>query len=102
MSIYLTSTLETYHVDTEHEVDSLVNEAKSDTRYSLAKYTSELKNIKEKGEIIDEYYKVTLNKVFTELKEPDREVSVNYTVDIPTLAELPIGLEYESEGNDED
>ena len=49
--------------------------------YTLTKYVSEKKEVKAKGEIIDEFYKVTLTKVFTDIKEPDSVASVIYEVE---------------------
>ena len=76
MSKYLVSTTETYRVDTENEA-----EAKQNGSYVLGKYTSEHKERKSKGEVIDEYWKLTLTKLFNDIKEPDSIVNVNYEVE---------------------
>ena len=78
---YLTTCVETYRVDTEAEAASLINEAKTATNFALIKYNCEHKERKQKGEIIDEYYKVTLTKGFNNEKEPDCEVNIIYEVD---------------------
>lgn len=75
---YLISTQETYRVDTEEEVQKLIEEAKKDGRYSLAKYTRAYKDKKQKGEIVESWYRVSLTKEFNEEKEPDRFVEVSY------------------------
>ena len=81
MSKYLVSTTETYRVDTEIEATKAIEEAKQDGSYVLGKYTSEHKERKSKGEVIDEYWKLTLTKLFNDIKEPDSIVNVNYEVE---------------------
>ena len=78
---YLIQTVETYCADTEAEAQGIITEAKAAGEYTLTKYTSEKKEVKAKGEIIDEYYKVALTKVFTDIKEPDSVASVIYEVE---------------------
>lgn len=81
MSKYLVSTTETYRVDTENEATRAIEEAKQDGSYILGKYTSEHKERKSKGEVIDEYWKLTLTKLFNDIKEPDSIVNVSYEVE---------------------
>ena len=81
MSKYLVSTTETYRVDTENEATKAIEEAKQNGSYVLGKYTSEHKERKSKGEVIDEYWKLTLTKLFNDIKEPDSIVNVNYEVE---------------------
>ena len=78
---YLIQTVETYRADTEAEAQGIITEAKAAGEYTLTKYTSEKKEVKAKGEVIDEYYKVALTKVFTDIKEPDSVASVIYEVE---------------------
>lgn len=77
---YLISTVETYRVDTESEATQLIAEAKSDNKFTLSKYNCERKDIKEKGEIVGEYYKVSFTKVFNDIKDPVVETTVAYEV----------------------
>ena len=81
MSKYLVSTTETYRVDTENEATKAIEEAKQDGSYVLGKYTSEHKERKSKGEVIDEYWKLTLTKLFNDIKEADTPVTVSYKID---------------------
>ena len=81
MSKYLVSTIETYRVDTENEATKAIEEAKQDGSYVLGKYTSEHKERKSKGEVIDEYWKLTLTKLFNDIKEADTPVTVKYEVE---------------------
>ncbi len=81
MSKYLVSTIETYRVDTEAEAAKAIEEAKNDNSYVLGKYTSEHKERKSKGEVIDEYWKLSLTKLFNDIKEADTPVTINYEID---------------------
>ena len=80
MSKYLVSTVETYRVDTETEATKVIEEAKKDNVYVLGKYTSEHKERKSKGEIVDEYWKISLTKLFNDIKEADTPITINYEV----------------------
>lgn len=81
MSKYLVSVVETYRVDTEKEAAQAIEEAKKDGSYILGKYTSEHKERKSKGEVIEEYWKLSLTKLFNDIKEPDTIVEINYGVE---------------------
>jgi hypothetical protein len=78
---YLIQTTEIYRVDTDAEAASLIAEAKTAAEYILAKYSSEKKEVKSKGEVIEEYFKVSLTKIFTDIKDPIGGISVIYEVD---------------------
>ena len=80
MSKYLVSTTETYRVDTESEATQAIEEAKQDNSYILGKYTNEHKERKSKGEVVDEYWKLTLTKLFNDIKEADTPVTVSYEI----------------------
>ena len=67
---FLISTTEVHRVDTENEAVMLIEDAKEDDNFILTKYSTEHKEKKAKGEIVEEYYKVTLTKSFTDIKEP--------------------------------
>lgn len=74
---YLTKVVETYRVGSEAEVNALINEAKESS--NLTSYNCVHKERKTKGEIVDEYFCVTLKKDICDEKEPDREVTLTYT-----------------------
>lgn len=80
MANYLIKTTEEHRADSEAEATALINAAKADSRYILAKYSSVKKERKQKGEVIDEYYMVTLVKVFDDPKEPCGEATVEYKI----------------------
>jgi len=78
---YLVNVVETYRVENETEVATMIDEAKKDSHFTLVKHVSEKKTKKSKGEIIDEYYKVTLTKAFNDINLPDRYIKVDYEID---------------------
>ena len=75
---YLITNTEVYRVETQEEAELLINEAKADTKYVLTKYNCEKKERKQKGEVIDSYFKVSLVKSFTDEKDPMESVIVSY------------------------
>ena len=75
---YLIKTTEVYRCDTEKEANELIKQAKESSVYSVIKTSSEIRTIKQKGEIIDEWRRVTITKAFTEEKEPTETVDVSY------------------------
>jgi hypothetical protein len=76
---YLISTTEIYRADNEAEAVQLIEEAKQDKHFILAKYSSQFKERKQKGEVVDSWYQVSLKKVFTDEKEPEFSCQVVYT-----------------------
>lgn len=101
MSRYLISTCEVYRVGNEGEAKRLIEESKQAKEYSLTKYMSEYKNRKAKGEIIDEFYKVTLTKTFNDIKEPDTYVDVTYKTEAGFFPEPVTKDENEDKEEDE-
>ena len=80
MSKYLIQTTEIYRADSEAEAQEIINDAKAAMEYNLTKFSSEKKEVKAKGEIIDEYYKVALAKTFTDIKDPGIQVEISYEI----------------------
>lgn len=70
MSKYLIRVTETYRCDTEAEAKELIDSSKGSHQYTVVKSTNEIKSLKQKGEIVDEWHRVTLTKDFTSEKEP--------------------------------
>lgn len=99
MSKYLCQVQEIYRVDSEAEAAKLIEEAKKDNRFTLLKSSTEYKTVKAKGEIVDEYWKTTLVKHFTDLKEPDCTATVTYTVDEGCFPE-PVNTTKEDEDSE--
>lgn len=80
MAKYLIKTTEEHRADSEREAAELIEAAKKDGRYTLSKYSSVHKERKQKGEVVDDYYMVTLVKTFDDPKEPCGEASVEYKI----------------------
>lgn len=78
MAKHLISVTEVYRVDNEDQAARLIEDAKNSNQYVLSKYSSVHKERKQKGEVIDEWYRLTLTKVFDDEKEPVSEVSIEY------------------------
>ena len=77
---YLIQTTEIYRADTEAEAQALIAEAKEASEYDLAKYSSEKKEIKSKGEVVETYWKTSLTKIFTDIKNPMEQITITYEV----------------------
>ena len=80
MAQYLLEVTETYRADSEKEAAQLIEDAKNDNKYTLSKYTSTFKERKQKGEVVDTYYKVVLTKKFDDEKEPIGDASIEYKI----------------------
>lgn len=78
MSNYLIKTTEVYRCDTEQEAKNLIEDAKQSSLYTVTKSSSEIRTLKQKGEIVDEWRRVTITKAFAEEKEPYGQVYVSY------------------------
>lgn len=78
MAKYLISTSETYRVSNEEEAKALIEDAKKENCSILSKYSCVYKEQKQKGEIVQSWYRVTLTKQFTDEKEPDSQIEVSY------------------------
>ena len=81
MAKYLITVTEIYRVDTETEVETLIAEAKEDDSFNLIKYNREHKERKSKGDVIDEWYRVSMVKGFTDEKDPITQTTITYEVD---------------------
>ena len=95
---YLTKIVETYRVATEAEAAQIIEEAKKDNRFALVKYESVHKERKAKGEVVDEWERVTLHKVFNDEKEPDSYVKVDYAKE---AGFFPEPISYDEEEDEE-
>ena len=73
MSVYFLENTEKYRCDTEDEADMLIDEAKKNGFFDVAKFTNIVKTKKE-----EEYRIVTITKKFTTEKDPDRQVIISY------------------------
>lgn len=78
MSSYLIKVTEQYRCDSEAEARNLIEEAKKNGSYMVSKSSSEIKTVKQKGEVIDEWRRVMITKEFTEEKEPTVQMTPEY------------------------
>lgn len=78
--VYLIKTQEVYRVDDEAAAKQLIEEAKADGCGEVMKYSCVYKEKTAKGEVVDSWYLVTLNRQFTKEKEPEGFASVSYEV----------------------
>jgi len=81
MSKYLTSVIETIRVSSVPEVEKLHTALKEDHRFELKKFEYSHKQVKSKGEVVDEYELVKATLVFNNEKEPDRTVDIEFKID---------------------
>ena len=84
MSIYLVKTTDVYRVDSVGEVEQFHKDLKGDPHFELESFAYQQKQVKQKGEIVDEYCLVTVKKKFNDPKEPTPDVSIAYNSDIIT------------------
>ena len=78
---YLISSVDTFRVTTVEEVEKLHEELRNDSHFTLASFSYKTKQIKQKGEVIDEYQLVAAKKIFNNEKEPDSFIAIGYEVD---------------------
>lgn len=75
---YLIKTTEVYRVETEEQAKNFIEEQKQNDAYEVVKYSSERKDRKVKGEVAEEWMRVTIVKSFTDEKDPIDQVTVKY------------------------
>ena len=81
MAKYLIKTTEVYRCDSEKEAIELIQKAKKDPDYIVTKYNNEIRTLKAKGEIVEEWRRVTITKEFTSEKEPDGYLMPKYEME---------------------
>lgn len=96
---YLTSVVETIRVSNVNEVEQLHKDLKEDNRFELKKFEYAHKEVKSKGEVIDEYELVKATLIFNNEKEPESYVKIDFEVE-PGFFPSPIEstTEEENEG----
>jgi hypothetical protein len=80
---YLTKVTETYRLANEDDVKIFLEELREDPSFEVTKYSSTKKEVKSKGEVIDEYVLFSVTKTFNSEKEPDSEITITYSKDYP-------------------
>ena len=75
---YLLTTTEVYRFNDEQSAAVFIEDAKKQSGYVLLKSAVDYKERKQKGEVIDFWWKVTLVKKFNDEKEPELDIDVKY------------------------
>ena len=75
---YLISAVDTYRVPTVDDVENLHEILLNDNHFQLTEFSYKTKEIKVKGEVVEEYQLVKAKKIFNNEKEPDSNVNVFY------------------------
>ena len=78
MAKYLLNVTEVYRVDREEEAIQMIQDAKDSSEYTLIKQSYTYKERKQKGEIVDAWWRVTLTKHLDDEKEPCGSSSITY------------------------
>lgn len=75
---YLISAVNTVRVHTVEEVEQLHEELKHNTNFELVQFSYTTKDIKIKREVVDQYQLVKYKVVFTDEKDPQCQMEVQY------------------------
>ena len=75
---YLINTVVTYRVHTVEEAEAMHEKFKNDGRFELVQFSYTTKDIKEKGEVVDQYQVVKMKLIFTNEKEPEATYNINF------------------------
>jgi hypothetical protein len=78
MSRYLLKAVDTYRVPDEAAVEALHDELLEDPTFDLTGFSYKVKQIKSKGEVVEEYMVVQATKQFTNEKDPEGSYIVSY------------------------
>ena len=78
---YLTSVVETYRLPNDEAVKVFLEELKADPSFTVTKYSSTKKELKQKGEVVDEWIRFSVTKAFNNEKEPDSIITISYEVE---------------------
>ena len=78
MSRYLLKAVDTYRVPDEAAVEALHDELLADPTFDLTGFSYTVKQIKAKGEVVEEYMVVQATKQFTNEKDPEGSYVVSY------------------------
>lgn len=70
MGKYLVKRTDIYRIDTETEAKTFMEQQIANSRYEVVKHSTELRQAKAKGEVVDEWYRVTIVKNCNDEKDP--------------------------------
>ena len=75
---YLINAVDTYRVANVEEVEALHEELLNDSNFTLTEFSYKTKEIKVKGEVVEEYQLVKAKKIFNDEKDPSSGIDVWY------------------------
>lgn len=78
MGKYLIKVTEEYRADSEAEADEILRLAREEDMYEIKKTTKTKKEAKAKGEVVDEWYNVSITKIFDNEKAPIGSARILY------------------------
>lgn len=78
MGKYLIKVTEEYRADSENEADEILEAARAESMYEIKKSTKTKKQAKAKSEIVDEWFNVSITKIFDSEKEPIGSARILY------------------------
>lgn len=78
---YVTQIVQSIRVPNVNEVEKLHKQLKNDNRFDLKKFEYQHKEVKQKGEVIDEYELVKATMTFNAEKEPTHYVGIEITLE---------------------
>ena len=67
---FLIQTTEIFRCDSEQEAETFLKDMKKDKNYEITSSTVAKKEVKQKGEVVDSYIKLTVKKVYNEERDP--------------------------------
>lgn len=85
---YITQIVQSIRVPNVNEVEKLHKQLKDDKRFELKKFEYQHKEVKQKGEIIDEYELVKATMIFNAEKEPTHYVDIEITLEEGVFPEV--------------
>ena len=85
---YVTQVVQSIRVPNVTEVEKLHKQLKDDNRFELKKFEYQHKEVKQKGEIIDEYELVKATMSFNAEKEPTHYVGIEITLEEGVFPEV--------------
>lgn len=99
---YVVSVVETLRVPNVKEVEKLHTQMRDDNKFELKKFEYQHKEVKQKGEVIDEYELVKATLVFNNEKEPENHVSINIDTSLFPVTKTAPAMEADGDNEDGD
>jgi hypothetical protein len=85
---YVTQIVQSIRVPNVNEVEKLHKQLKNDNRFDLKKFEYQHKEVKQKGEVVDEYELVKATMNFNSEKEPTHYVGIEINLEEGVFPEV--------------